>query len=202
MTFTLEELSLAKPWPIADTLALEGTMKAALLRDWGVHVTRRFGPDEADHLRAALGVDRRQLADSPDPDLRVPAGWQLALTRLIAERHLGGDLLRLEPLLMEDARRRPVSLAERIARKALSPRRLLGQSSRIHAAIFNCGQCQAEVGKHDATLTWTGASMFAEPTWRVIQIFALRALYEVLDHRPPSIAADEVPDGFRVRLTW
>ena len=202
MSFTLDALARVPPWQIADTLALDGTMKAALLRDWGVHVMRRYGPDEADQLRSLLGVDRHQLPDSPEPDQRVPVGWQLALTRLIAQRHLGGDLLRLEPLLMEDASRRPVSLAERIARKALSPRRLLGQSSRIHAAIFDRGQCLADVSKHEATLTWTGASMFAEPTWRVVQIFALRGMYDVLDHRPPSVSADEVHDGFRVHLTW
>lgn len=197
---TLGELARAPAWPLPQVLALPGTMKAALLRDWGVHVNRRYGPGEADLLRAALGVTHHQLPDSPDPEARMPVGWQLALTRLIAERHLQGDLLALEPLLIEDARRRPVSLVERVARLAISPKKILAQSEKIHRNLFDVGQCRVELDKHRVTLTWTGSPLFSEPTWRVLQAFAIRGMYTVLNAHPPAPQGEARPDGFRLHL--
>lgn len=207
----LESMARATPWSQDEVLGLPGRMKAALLRDWGVHVNRRFGAGESERLRAVVGIERAALPDAPDPEARVPVGWQLALTRAIAERHLGGDLLRLEALLIEDARRRPVSLVERVARLAVSPKRILSHAEKIHGNLFDVGACSADLGKSGGTLTWTGARLFMEPTWRVLQCFAIRGMCAVLNERPPTMwgeslqsgGAGEAGDGgFRLHLTW
>lgn len=210
----LEALAKAPTWSRDEVLGLPGRMKAALLRDWGVHVNRRFGASESERLLASIGIERAALPDAPDPEARVPVGWQLVLTRAIAERHLGGDLLELEALLIEDARRRPVSLVERMARLAVSPRRILGHAEKIHGNLFDVGACKAELGKSGGTLTWTGARLFSEPTWRVLQCFAIRGMCAVLNERPPTMwgeglesgehsgAGAVTTGGFRLHLTW
>jgi hypothetical protein len=198
----LAGLARAQAWSRDEVLALPGRMKAALLRDWGVHVNRRFGAGESERLLSAVGIERAALPDAPDPEARVPVGWQLALTRAIADRHLGGDLLRLEALLIEDARRRPVSLVERVARLAVSPRRVLSHAEKIHGNLFDVGACRAELGKSGGTLTWTGARLFAEPTWRVLQCFAIRGMCAVLNERPPTLAGESIDEGFRLHLAW
>lgn len=198
----LAEMAKAEPWSMDEVLGLPGQMKAALLRDWGVHVNRRFGAGESERLRALVGIGAGALPDAPNPEARVPVGWQLALTRAIAERHLGGDLLRLEALLIEDARRRPVSLVERVARLAVSPRRVLSHAEKIHRDLFDVGACKAELGKSGGTLTWTGARLFAEPTWRVLQCFAIRGMCAVLNERPPTLFGESLDEGFRLHLAW
>lgn len=204
----LESMAKAAPWSQDEVLGLPGRMKAALLRDWGVHVNRRFGAGESERLQAVVGIERSALPDAPDPEARVPVGWQLALTRAIAERHLGGDLLKLEAMLIEDARRRPVSLVERVARLAVSPRRILSHAEKIHGNLFDVGACKAELGKSGGTLTWTGARLFSEPTWRVLQCFAIRGMCAVLNERPPTMWGESLEDsraetgGFRLHLTW
>lgn len=198
----LEALARAPAWEMAEVLGLNGRMKAALLRDWGVHVNRRFGAGESERLRAAVGIGAAALPDAPDAEARVPVGWQLALTRAIAERHLSGDLLRLEALLIEDARRRPVSLVEKVARLAVSPKRILSQAEKIHGNLFDVGRCAADLGKSGGTLTWTGARLFEEPTWRVLQCFAIRGMCAVLNHRLPTLTGETLDEGFRLHLTW
>lgn len=204
----LESMAKAAPWSQDEVLGLPGRMKAALLRDWGVHVNRRFGAGESERLRAVVGIERSALPDAPDPEARVPVGWQLALTRAIAERHLGGDLLKLEAMLIEDARRRPVSLVERVARLAVSPRRILSHAEKIHGNLFDVGACKAELGRSGGALTWTGARLFSEPTWRLLQCFAIRGMCAVLNERPPTMWGESLEDsraeaeGFRLHLTW
>lgn len=198
----LEALARELPWSQEQVLALPGRMKAGLLRDWGVHVNRRYGAGESARLRAEIGLDTTQLPDSPDPDTRVPVGWQLVLTRAIANRHLGGDLLALEPLLLEDAQRRPVSFAEKVARMTISARRILGHAEKIHRDLFDVGTCQADLDRRGGTLTWTGARLFTEPTWRVLQAFAIRGMCTVLNERPPTLTGEGQVDGFRLHLTF
>lgn len=211
MRLDLTTMARTPAWSKDEVLGLPGRMKAALLRDWGVHVNRRFGAGESERLLLAVGLERAALPDAPDPEARVPVGWQLALTRAIAESHLGGDLLKLEAMLIEDARRRPVSLVERVARLTVSPRRILSHAEKIHRELFDVGACAAELGKAGGTLTWTGARLFAEPTWRVLQCFAIRGMCAVLDERPPllwgesldsGLAGEAGEGGFRLHLTW
>lgn len=199
----LTALARAPAWPLERTLALPGRCKGSLLKQWGEHVRRRFGEDAANVLRAELGVSSSELPDAPDADKWFPVAWQLALTRRIADHHLGGDMLRLEPMLREDARRQPTRLVERLARIALTPRRILGATDKIQASLFDLGKAEATVEKTRATIRWSGAAYFADPTWRIAQLFAVRAMFDALHAKEPRCLGRETqPDGFALFITF
>ncbi len=196
-------LARAPAWPLERTLALPGHCKGALLKQWGEHVRRRFGEGAADALRAEIGASAVELPDAPESDRWFPVAWQLALTRRIVDRHLGGDMLRLEPMLREDARRQPTRLVDRVARLALSPKRILGASDRIQAGLFDLGKAEAHVERTRATILWTGAPFFADPTWRVVQVFAVRAMFDHLRAKEPRIAGREIAaDAFELVIDF
>jgi len=200
----LRDLAGQPPWPLGDVLALPGRCRGSLLKDWALHVRRRFGAGEPDALRQTLGVDVRTLPDQPDKDAWVRVAHQLALTRQIAERHLGGDLLALEELLREDARSKSDRWVDRVVRLALSPRRILGETRKIHAALYDQGQAEAAVDKTRATITWRGAAFFGEPTWRTLQVFAVRALFDTLGGsvRVVDVRGAERASEFSLSLAW
>lgn len=189
---------------MGEVLSLPGRCRGSLLKDWAQHVRRRFGAGEPDALRETLGVDARTLPDAPDKDGWVRVAHQLALTRQIAERHLGGDLLALEDLLREDARRKSDRWVDRVVRLALSPRRILGETRKIHAALYDQGQAEAAVEKHQATITWRGAAFFGEPTWRTLQVFAVRALFDTLGGSVRIVDARgaDRASGFALTVAW
>ncbi len=193
----------ARPWSQAELSTLEVRCKSALLKDWGLHVARRFGADEPNRLRALIGVTAVDLPDSPPADGWVPVRWQLALTRLICERHLGSDLLRLEPLLREDARRKPAGLVEKVIRLALTPQKILAQGGKIHASLYDRGSCEVRGGRDLMTLTWRGSRLFEEPTWRVLQVFAIRAMCAELNAPEPTLRPlSSPPEGFQLEVCF
>jgi hypothetical protein len=196
-------LFAARPWPLAAVTNLEGRCKAGLLKDWGLHVARRFGPDEPTQLRAMLGLDAQALPDAPHADRWVPVGWQPALTRLIAERHYGGDLWRLEPLLREDARTRPVGLIERVLRLAVRPATVIAASPKVHRGLYDIGRCDVSSAGQVTTLAWRGARLFEEPTWRILQLFAIRGLCDALGAREPRCTPREIgPTAFSLEVCF
>ena len=198
----LATLAAIPAWPLDRVLALPGRCKGSLLKAWGEHVRRRFGSSEADQLRAALGLTASDLPDAPDPLGWYPIAWQLALTRLISDRYLGGDLLALEPLLREDARSKQQRLIGHVLRLAVSPRRLLMGSERVWGNLYDRGRFQAEVGKHHASLRWSGAAFPSEPTWRVLQVFALRATFDALHAKEPMCHGRDLDDGFELDVRF
>lgn len=200
----LRDLAGRPAWPLDEVLALPGRCRGSLLKDWASHVRRRFGPGEPEVLRATLGVDARALPDAPDKESWVRVSHQLALTRQIAERHLGGDLLALEALLREDARQKADRWVDRVVRLALSPRRVLGETKKIHAALYDLGEASATVDKHRATITWRGAAFFGEPTWRTLQVFAVRGLFDTLGGSVRVVEARgaDRESGFALTIAW
>lgn len=181
----LAGLARAEAWPLERILALPGRCRGGVLDAWGEHVRRRFGEGEADALRAALGIGACELPDAPDKEGWYPVGWQLGLTRLIVDRHLGGDVLKLERLIHEDARRKHGRVAERVARLVLSPRRLLGAAHKVFPQVYDHGRAEADVDKRRAVLRWSGAAFMGEPLWRVLQVFAVRGIFEALRAATP-----------------
>lgn len=200
---TLRALAGAKAWPDARVSALSGRCRGVLLRDWGVHVRSAFGETALADVRAALGLDATELPDSPAHKAWVPVQHQLRATRAIAARCLGGDLLALEPLLAEAGTRARDRVVEWAARRA-GPGLILKSSPRIHRHLYDAGEVVADVGRDRAELNWRGAAFFAEPTWRLLQCFALRTTFTLLRRELTTLAvgADDEEAGFRLRLAW
>jgi len=198
----LETLAAAPPWPLAREVAVAGRCRGALLRDWAAHVERRGGSDAVARLRERVGIGPELLPDAPKFDGWYPVGYQIALTRAIVDVALDGDILALEPLLAEDATRFRDRLLE-MAMRALGPKRLLKRTAKAHAWLYEGGQAEAEVGDGAAVISFRGAAFFANPTWRVLQIFATRGMLRGFGRDITKLQADaEGEDRFTLEVAW
>jgi hypothetical protein len=198
----IETLAAEPPWEAARALALPGHCRGALLRDWAAHVSRRAGPGAVERLRAHLGLGPDLLPDHPPAERWYPVGYQLALTRAIIDLALGGDALALEPLLAEDtARARDKVLL--FALRTLGPRRVLRGTSKVHAHLYDVGRAEADVADSSARLSFRGAAMFADPTWRILQLFAVRGMLRGFRRDLVELVADpEGEDRFTLQVAW
>lgn len=199
----LATLTQVPAWPTTEVVRLPGTCRGSLLRDWAAHVARRWGTGAVSRVRARAGIAAAHLPDAPARDAWYPVWCQLALTRAIADEFLGGDLVALEPLLREDAARTPDRWIDRVAKLALTPPRILKMTSKVYGALYDVGRAEAEVGPHAADVRWSGAAFMGEPTWRVMQVFATRAMFTTLGKPEPTVTAfDAGPSAFRLTATW
>lgn len=200
----LAALARAPAWPLERILSLDGKCRGALLTRWAEHVARRFGSAEPDALRDALGVSARELPDAPVQEGWYPIAWQLGLTRLIVDRHLDGDILRLEALIREDATRdrKPETLVERLARRMLTPRRLLAASKKVYPHVYDAGGVETRVTRRQATLSWSGAEFMAEPVWRILQVFAVRGVFLGLEAPEPGLEASGGEERFTLIVDY
>lgn len=199
---TVAGLADAPPWPDARLIALPGRCRGAAIGDWAGSCSRRWGPEAVLRLRQDLDLDAGTLADEPSKTDWFPIALWLRLTDAIVARHLGGDLLSLEPLVVEDARRAAGLTAKLVARQ-LGPARILAASSRIHGWLYDVGAVDAETSDNAATLRWTGAAVFGQPTWRALQVFALRGAVETAGGADVSLELLDCPeDGFALVARW
>lgn len=201
-THTLERLAATPPWPLARELALPGRCRGALLRDWAAHVRRRAGDEAVVRLRAATGIDAARLPDAPKATDWYPIAYQVALTRAIVDHALGGDVLALEPLLADDTARAGDKLIA-LALRTLGPKRLLKRTAKAHGWLYDVGHADAAVDDGRARLDFVGAAHFANPTWRVLQLFALRGMLGGFGREIVSLCADVAGDDrFAVEVRW
>lgn len=191
----LTALARAPAWPLERILTLPGRVRGALLTDWGLHTRRRYGHDEPDALRAAMGLSARDLPDAPGREDWYPIAWQLGLTRLLVERHLGGDILALEHLIHEDARRKEPRAVDKLARLVLTPRKLLSAAEKVYPHVYDSGGVEADVERHHAVFRWSGATFMGEPGWRVLQVFAVRGVFAALGKPAPECQARAASGG-------
>lgn len=199
----LAALARACAWPLDRILTLPGRVRGALLTDWGEHTRRRYGNGEPDALRAAMGLSARDLPDAPGREDWVPIAWQLGLTRLLVERHLGGDMLALERLIHEDARRKEPRAVDRLARLVLTPRKLLAAAEKVYPHVYDSGRVEADVERHHAVFRWSGAAFMGEPGWRVLQVFAVRGVFAALGKPAPECQAHAAGEaGFELVVRY
>jgi len=199
---SLEELAHAPAWPTDRVAELEGRCRGVVMRDWGAHVRARWGEAGLAEVREAAALSPEDLPDAPAPRVWYPVAHQLVVTRAIADRHLGGDLLALEPLLVEAGR----SARDRVvewAMRRVGPGFVLKHAHRVHRDLYDRGEVTSDVRRGEATLRWEGAGIFAEPTWRVLQCFALRGAVRLLGRELGHLeAASEGGDDLTLRLGW
>jgi hypothetical protein len=176
-------------WPAAEVRALPGRGKGSLFRDWAAHLERHYGAEGVAAVRAATGIDAVALPDQPADKGLYPIGLQSLLVRATAERWFDGDLLALEPGLRADALASRNRWSDRVMRRLVSPWWVLGQATRIHAGLYDLGRAESEVGKGRARIVWSGARFMAEPTWGVMQAFAIRGLFAATRGVEPELEA-------------
>ncbi len=180
---------MASPLTLAD-LANEPTLAHAQLRQypgrvrgsalgpWAANLNRRHGPDAAAAIRARLGVDVATLPDAPTAETWLAGALQLAATDAIVAAHYGGDLVALEPSLLDDVRRN-VGRVSRLVLRGLGPTRLLSNTAKLHDSSWDIGAASASVTPGSATILVQGSPLFTYRTWLALQLMALRAAIEL-----------------------
>ena len=199
----IDELAAARPWSREQELALQGRCRGALLRDWAAHVARRAGPEAVGRLRAEVGLDPALLPDAPKPEAWYPVAYQVGLTRAIVDVALGGDVLALEPLLAEDTARGVRDRLLVMAMRALGPKRLLKRTDKAHDYFYDVGRASAEASDGHALMRFEGAAFFGNPTWRMLQVFAVRGMLKGFDRTIQSLRVDVAGhDRFALDVSW
>ena len=199
---TLEQLAAVPAWDLEEQLATPGMCRGSLLRDWAVHLRRRVGPELVALLRTELDIDEASLPDQPKAMAWFPVGYQVALTRRIVDLTLGADMLALEPWLIADATRARDRVIQ-LALRTIGPRRVLASAPKIHRHLYDVGEVAVVVGRRSATVRFSSARLFANPTWRVLQLFATRGMLAGFKRTITLLEADDSSsDGFEIQVEW
>jgi hypothetical protein len=67
--------------------------------------------------------------------------------------------------------------------------------------IYERGTAEARVEKRRARVELRGTPLFANPTWRLLQLFATRTLLE-LAGTPGTVTGEDLGDGFATIAAW
>lgn len=200
MRISLDALAKTPRWPLDWTLALPGEVRGNALRNWGVHVRRRFGPEAPDRVRAALGLGRDVLPDEPTKKHWLPIHSQIRLVQIIIDEYLGGDALRFESVFEDTtgAAEKVLLLAGRMA----GPAMVLRMAGSYHESVCSVGQCIPNVGSGVATLEFKGAAVFADPTWRFIQTIGMKGMFAQLKKPLDLIEGESGDEAFKIHMRW
>jgi hypothetical protein len=199
---TLASLADAEPWSQLQLAELNGNVRGALLRDWGLHVRRRRGPGAVERIREVTGITRAMLPDSPFQKAWYPCRFQISLTDAIVHEFLEGDYLALEELLLEDGQR----ARERIIRWVVSkigPATVFKKAPAGHPDVTDVGRVTSTVQRRSATLTWQGDRLFDNSTWRLLQMMAARLMLRVMKKSEVQLSGEELGGGaFVMHVAW
>ncbi len=198
---SLAALAAIPRWPAEHTRAVPGRVRGHALRDWGVHVRRRFGDRAADTIRARLGVTEADLPDAPGRHLWVPIALQIRLLQAISDNLLDGNPLQMDALFSDStgAADRALTLAGRVA----GPGMVLRMAGSWHASVCDVGRCEADVDGHRATLRFTGATAFDDPSWRLSQALGVGSVFTSLKRPATRLDGEsDAPRSFTLRLAW
>ncbi len=172
---SLSDLAAAPTWEPERTCTLAGQVRGSLLKDWGVHVERRWGREAPSALVAALGYD---LAIRPELGAWFPGWVQLRLTELIVERHLGGNTAALIEMIWDDATRSAGPIATAALRLA-GPVRILRRAPGSFSGLYDLVQAETEIEDTRIAVRFSGAGCVEHPTWRLLQAISLTGLAEM-----------------------
>jgi hypothetical protein len=189
-------------WDAARVETLPGRCRGSVLARWGAACRRRWGDAAIARLRARLGPWFDDLPEDPPEQAWFPVHMQIRLTDTVIEEFLGGDASALEAILLEDIEH-SLGRVKKAFLRALGPGAILRQAGALHSHLYSVGQTTAEMSTHGATVHSTGARLFANPTWQLLQVFAHQGLIRFTGRELQTVSARMTSDdGFAVRLHW
>jgi hypothetical protein len=200
MSLTIDTLAAEARWDRAQIAALPGRCRGDALGGWGENLVRRFGSDALAKVRTRVGTPYNALSAVLTSRDWVPVGAQLVLTEAICDEYLGGDLRALYPLLVEDTRAGLGRIQLALIRTVGAGRVLARAAAQIRD-IYERGTAEARVEKRRARVELRGTPLFANPTWRLLQLFATRTLLE-LAGTPGTVTGEDLGDGFATIAAW
>jgi len=182
-------------------MALPGRCRGDLLGPWGDNLTRRFGADAVARVRRRLPAPLAQLGARPSDRDWVPAWAQITLTEAIVDEFLGGDLVALFPLLVEDTRHSLGRIQLAVVRAMEA-----GRAFKLAPGTLPKGHeprgVEVEVEGRRARLVFRGTPLFEHPSWRVLQLHAQRTLMDLTGTPGQAVGEDVGPEAFVVTATW
>lgn len=198
----LRVLAGAPRWDEGRTDALGGEVDQVTIRHWARNVRERHGADAVARVQRELGAWAERVPLEPEAEARIAVAAQARLTEAVADALHGGDLFPLAAITREDVRR-DVSAAARLGLRAYGAVRALRHVPEVHAKLYDVGAASVDVRRGRATVRYTGAPLFAQPTWRFLVVVSLGLAVEGGAGRPPREARTDGGDAsFEVELGW
>ena len=200
MALTIDELVTAPRWPLDRTMALAGRVRGDTLGPWGTNLAKRFGPEALARVRARLpeGLAIQPVLTERD---RVPVCAQLIVTEAIVDEFLAGDMLALLPLIVADTRA-GIGAIKLTTMRLMGVGNLIRLGPRTFREIHERGEHDVTVASGRAEMRFAGNPLFGHPTWRVLQIFATRVLFELVGARGTVVGDHAGDDAFTAIATW
>lgn len=197
---SFEELAKAPRWPLEQTLALAGQVRGNALRNWGVHVRRRFGPNAPDRVRELLGLGADVMPDEPTKKHWLPIHAQIRMVQVVVDEYLDGDAMRFDNVFEDTtgAAEKVLVMAGRMA----GPGMVLRMAGNYHQSVCNVGRCVPTVNGGSATLDFNGAQVFGDPTWRFAQTLAMKAMFSTLKKQLDAIEGEGGHESFKIHMRW
>lgn len=200
MQLTIDTLAIENRWDRARIAALPGRCRGDALGRWGENLNRRFGPQALTTVRSRVGAPYDALAAVLTAKDWVPVGAQLVLTEGIVDEYLGGDLRALYPLLLEDTRA-GLGRIQLMLVKTAGAGRVIARAAAGIRDIYERGTADAHVERKQTRVEFRGTPLFANPTWRLLQLFATKLLLE-LAGTPGTVTGEDLGEGFAAIATW
>jgi len=199
--WTVEKLAAEPRWEVTRLTAVPGRCRGDLLGPWGTNLTRRFGADAVPRIRARLVPPIAPVPSVLTSDDWVPMHAQVCVTEAIVDEFLAGDLVALYPLLIEDTRA-SLSRVHRLLARSLGVSRAMKIVPKPFRKIYECGTADVTVEGKRARLIFKGNALFENPTWRALQLYAVRTLFELTGNTGAAVGEDAGTDAFAIIVTW
>jgi hypothetical protein len=207
VTWTPDLLAAQPRWGREKTLALLGRARGDLLGAWGTNLVARFGPDALARVRARIGPPHDALAPVLTDHEWVPVHAQLLITEAIADEVFGGDVRAIYPALLEDTKK-GLGRFKIAALRALGVARAFKIVPKIFNKVHDKGSVALETadappaGWNGVRLRFTGAPLFTNPTWRLMQLFATKVVLDLAEVQGQVVGHDDGQYGFLVDAGW
>ena len=198
---TVEMLAAQPRWDSARLLALPGQCRGDVMGAWGDNLGKRFGGDAVTRVRARLAPPLDQVRAVLTKADWVPMPTQVVVTNAIVDEFLGGDLAALFPLLIEDMRTN-LSRFHRMLARSLGVGRTIKIMPKVFRKVYERGTADVEVEGRRARMSFAENALFSNPTWRVLQLYAVRTLFDLTDTAGAVVGEDTGSNSFATLVSW
>lgn len=198
---TVEMLAAQPRWEYTRLAALPGRCRGDVMGAWGENLAKRFGHDAVTRVRARLVPPLDQIGTVLTKTDWVPMHAQVVVTSAIVDEFLGGDLAALFPLLIEDMRAN-LSRFHRMLARSLGVGRTIKIMPKVFRKVYERGTAEVTVDGRRARLSVADNELFSNPTWRVLQLYAVRTLFDLTDTAGAVVGEDTGTDRFAALVTW
>lgn len=197
----MKDLAQTPRWPAERTLALPGRVRGDALGNWGENLKRRFGSDAVDRIRARVSPETAKVAPKLGAKDSIAIFSQIEITEAVVDLFFDGDIVGIEPMLVEDTRR-AIGTVGVLFLRGVGPKRVLEHAATGYSMFYDQGKVEVEAQRRSGRIIYRDAAHMDNPTWRVLQVFAQRTLYALGGTEAGVTTAEVGPQAFAIDLSW